>query len=541
MKIALVCVEDGLMSVGFRKMAAWIKQLNAHTSIYYVPFDNYRSLTTVLLGRYGESRGAPEAYLEDIATTLAQADMVGFSSMTGYAALTARIIAELRRVRPETYIVWGGIHPIIVPEDAIQHADAICTGEGEFAFAEFFEKFCSGQDYTGTRNFWFKQGEKIIKNGFLPLMTPAQMDSLPLLHYGRDEHIYEPGNGFVPLTTRHYIDHNGLSYNTVWSIGCPFKCTYCGNTKFIDNDRTYTKIRHPKVQYIIDEIRAALRVHPHLSTVVFHDDSFMALKKDVIQEFCREYDRQVGVPYVVSGVIPNYVREDKLRLMVHSGLNRVRMGIQNGSERILKFYERPTPPPRIHEAARVLSKYQRYMIPPAYDIILDNPVETRQDVLDNLEFLFALARPYTLNIYSLRAIPNTQLEKQMRERNINIDQISANYTHNAPTMANCLVYLLATCRVPRWLFDFMARRAQPLTTPQPLYPRLNLAFRLLYLSRRALNHLRFMDFSVLAGPSGYWLWRTGLLGWWRQRLPHLALDEAEVLSSRPNTLVADRA
>jgi radical SAM superfamily enzyme YgiQ (UPF0313 family) len=48
-----------------------------------------------------------------------------------------RIIATIRELNSKAYIVWGGIHPIIHPEDAIKHADAICTGEGEFAFKNF--------------------------------------------------------------------------------------------------------------------------------------------------------------------------------------------------------------------------------------------------------------------------------------------------------------------------------------------------------------------------------------------------------------------
>jgi coproporphyrinogen III oxidase-like Fe-S oxidoreductase len=261
-------------------------------------------------------------------------------------------------------------------------------------------------------------------------MTGEEMTQLPLLHYGKDESIYEPGRGYVPLGLRHYLNYNGLSYNTVWSVGCPFKCTYCGNTKFIDNDKTYRKLRHPTVQYIIDELAQAVRVHPHLSTVVFHDDSFLALAPRVLQKFAQKYKEQIGVPFCIQGVIPNYVRADKLELLLGSGLNRVRMGIQNGSERILKFYERPTPPPRIMEAAEVLSQYSRYMIPPAYDIILDNPVEAKEDVVENIEFLHKLPRPFTLNIFSLRAIPNTELEKQMRQRKIDIVEISAIYQHN---------------------------------------------------------------------------------------------------------------
>lgn len=69
----------------------------------------------------------------------------------------------------------------------------------------------------------------------------------------------------------------------------------------------------------------------------------------------------------VVGVMPNYVKEDKFAILVEAGMNRVRMGIQNGSWDILQFYERPTPPERILEAAAVIAKFKGYMIPPNYE------------------------------------------------------------------------------------------------------------------------------------------------------------------------------
>src|SRR5262249_39136011 len=153
--------------------------------------------------------------------------------------------------------------------------------------------------------------------------------------------------------------------------------------------------------------------HPHLSTVIFHDDSFMALPYRVLQEFSTEWKQQVGLPFMIAGVIPNYVREDKLAVLVDARMNRLRMGIPNGHWNILQFYERPTPPKRILEAGRTIAKFRGYMIPPNYDIIVDNPIETEEDVKTNLRFLYELARPYTLNVFSLRVIPNTVLARQM--------------------------------------------------------------------------------------------------------------------------------
>ena len=34
--------------------------------------------------------------------------------------------------------------------------------------------------------------------------------------------------------------------------------------------------------------------------------------------------------------------------------------------------------------------------------------------------------------------------------------------------------------------------------------------------KRAFDHLRFMDFSVLPGKVGYYLWKFGIIGFWRK-------------------------
>ena len=88
--------------------------------------------------------------VDQVAHGLLGSDLIGFSSMTGYADLTHRIIPRVRELDPDVSMIWGGIHAIIHPEDAIT-ADvaAICTGEGEFAFQQFFDAFRDGRDPTG--------------------------------------------------------------------------------------------------------------------------------------------------------------------------------------------------------------------------------------------------------------------------------------------------------------------------------------------------------------------------------------------------------
>ena len=218
--------------------------------------------------------------------------------------------------------------------------------------------------------------------------------------------MYRPGKGFTPMKAGDYLANDGLGYTTVWSIGCPFHCTFCGNTKFIANDPKYKKIRHPSPRYIVGEVKAVRARFPHISQINFYDDSFMAIPYGEIEELSELWKDELDIPFIVYGVIPNYVNRDKFEMLTWAGMNRVRMGIQSGSQRILDFYKRPTPPEQILAAGEVIASFSpEYHIPPAYDIIMDNPIETRQDVVDTLEFLYKMARPYTLFIYSLGSSP----------------------------------------------------------------------------------------------------------------------------------------
>ena len=515
LEIRLLCVEDGLDNVGFRKISAYIKSIHSNTKVAYVPVGNLRSPINLLTeGGSGEFK---EKDIDNVSEFLAEGDLVGLSSMTQYSSTVYKIIAKIRQFNPRAYIVWGGIHPIIQPEDAIKHADAVCTGEGEFAFKTFLELFKNGKDYTTAPSFWFRKDNNIIKNRNLPLMTPKEMDELPPLLYEDEELIYCRSKGFKKINSNDFINFTGLSYNTVWSIGCPLHCTYCGNTKFIEYDNAYRRLRHSSPRTIIEEIKRTKSKHPHLSTVIFHDDSFLSLRYEVLEEFCKLWKTEIKIPFAIYGLIPNYVREDKIALLVDAGMNRVRMGIQSGSDNILEFYKRPTKLYRIKEATEILNKFKKYMIPPAFDIILENPIETPEDTRATLDLIYEMPRPFTLNVYALRLIPNTQLAKDVEDRGFSIPPVDAGYLLNyRRTLGNILVFFITTFKVPRWLYKYLRNKVLPVHTKQPSYPVLFKIVRALYLIRRGINHLKFMDFSVIPGKPGYYLWKLKIISFWQR-------------------------
>ena len=98
------------------------------------------------------------------------------------------------------------------------------------------------------------------------------------------------------------------------------------------------------------------------------------------------------------------------------------MGIQTGSERTKRLYRRNYSNQQVIEAARIMNAFRDRIGAPQYDIIVDNPWETHEDLVDTLMFLTELPAPYNLFLLSLTFYPGTELyEKAKKEGKITND------------------------------------------------------------------------------------------------------------------------
>src|SRR5690606_2538949 len=64
-------------------------------------------------------------------------DMVGISAMTAYVNRGYEIADEFRR--RGIPVIMGGVHPSFMPEEALQHADAVCIGEAELVVPQILD------------------------------------------------------------------------------------------------------------------------------------------------------------------------------------------------------------------------------------------------------------------------------------------------------------------------------------------------------------------------------------------------------------------
>lgn len=244
--------------------------------------------------------------------------VVGYSAMTG----EHMGLIEINRVLKEDYkflAVFGGPHATFFPDLIKEYrCDAICIGEGDIAFPEFCRRVDQSEAYWETPNFIVKFDGKIVNNPPSPLVE--NLDNLPFpdrgIMYEADPHLLNEGKKIF-FATR----------------GCPYKCTYCFNSKYNETYHGKGKIlRHRSSENLIDEI-CSVQEHYRVDTVWLDDDTFLLKSRDWFRSFSMLYKERVKLP-LVCNVRANLVTEEVIALLKDAGLDAVYMGIECGNEDI---------------------------------------------------------------------------------------------------------------------------------------------------------------------------------------------------------------
>lgn len=302
-----------------------------------------------------------------------------------------------RKVREVTNapIVWGGVDPTVNPEWAIEHADIVCVGEGEYASLELTEALEGKRELESIQNLWIKKDETVIKNPIRPLLQDLDVLPFPNFDYSSIWHIDQD-------QIRHSVvpENSPLAnwYVIMTSRGCPYRCSYCIHGLSHDLLKDKGKyLRRRSVDNVISELKAYLQVRPHTSQILFYDDVF-TFDRPWIEHFAAEYQREIHLPFWVY-TYPEICDEVILGRLKEIGLMYVKMGVQSGSNRVMnQIYGRRLDQEKILKAAATLQKLDIYCI---YDMLIGIPLETEEDLRESLDLLLRLPRPFGLNVWPI--------------------------------------------------------------------------------------------------------------------------------------------
>jgi len=331
---------------------------------------------------------------------------VGISVRTTFFKLACELTAEIKK-RVETYVLWGGIHASIRPDQCILEADMVCVGEGESAVSELAVELAAGRFPKNINNLWVKSDGQVIKNEIRHLIQ--DLDAVPFPDFSEDGKYFIENDHVVSP----FIEKDRREYFLMSSRGCLFSCNYCCNQSLREIYYGRGKyVRRRSVDNVIDELKLARKMFPKVEMIYFFDDVF-SFNIKWLEEFANKYKEEIGLPFFCYHH-PNVTNEKIVRALKSAGVEVMAAGIQSGSERITyQYFNRPVKNREIIKSAALLKKYK---IDCSFDLILDNPLENDQDKRKTLNLLLSIPRPFELFPVTLTHFPETKLTNILLEK-----------------------------------------------------------------------------------------------------------------------------
>ncbi len=507
-----------LSAFGVRALTAFLKQNGIEVQTIFLPggVERYRYGKDF---RYEYSQNI----LDEIIDLCKEADLIGISLMSNYFERAVQLSAAVKSAL-KTPVIWGGIHPTVMPEDSLKYCDMVCLSEGEYALLELVRKMENGQDISNVNNIWLKKDNRIIPNPLRPL--EQNLDVFPFYDFSLDNHfVYDFTQNHISPMTHELLKMSFLlephtegtfdisykrtrSYKTMTTRGCPHRCAFCAERTLSLLHKGEKYLRKKSVNHVINELLWVKKELPFVESIFLFDDTFLSRTTAEINDFASEYKQKIGLPFHIQAS-PLTLSQEKMEKLMDAGLVFVEMGIQTASEKGKELYNRHVSNEKVLSAARILSKYQGKIYPPCYHVILDNPWETTEDVMETLDLVLKIPAPFWLKRASLVCFPGTELFTKARKDGILkteddiIDQIYRKHLHQPKgSYVNFLMYLAGFSKFPRKIIQFLAKPAffKQFDTPalERFFLNLNKIGDMMILIAKGITALSVGDFSRIS-------------------------------------------
>jgi radical SAM superfamily enzyme YgiQ (UPF0313 family) len=289
---------------------------------------------------------------------------VGISSMSGLQiAYGLEFARKARSEKPLCPIVWGGVHPSLLPEQTAgnKYVDVAVRGEAEPIVVELAKRLQNDDTLDQVPGITYKHRGKIRSTPDAEQTDPNQIPiDLPydLLHMEK------------------YPSFREGRFHIQTSRGCPHGCGFCYNSVFNKN-----KWRAKSSERVLDEIEHILSRFPHVKCIDPIDDNFFVDKKRV-EDICRGLiERQIAITWRANCRFDYMSRYDRsfISLLQESGCVELDFGAETGSDRLLSFIGKGVTPDQMIKTVDNLKKWAP-SIEPYVSWMSGLPTETDEDL-----------------------------------------------------------------------------------------------------------------------------------------------------------------
>ncbi len=239
-------------------------------------------------------------------------DIVGITAMTQQAERAYEIADRFRA--SGRYVVMGGIHASVMPDEAADHADTVFAGEAETTWPQFLTDYASG-----TPKPLYRQADDVC----------VDMTSIPLPRYD--------------LVAKY-------RYPVIWvqtTRGCPHDCEFCAAS--IIYGRQY---KHKSVEQVAQEIRE-IRKYWKYAQIGFADDN-MFVNRSYSRELVAEF-KKLNFSWLAQSDISIARDEEFLSSLHDAGCRIVFIGFESVNRDNMKGLNRN------HWKEKMFAHYPEYI------------------------------------------------------------------------------------------------------------------------------------------------------------------------------------
>ena len=320
-----------------------------------------------------------------VAAASRDAVCVGITVLTGApihdALAVSRAVKAANGSKP---IIWGGWHPSLLASECLDEpsVDIVVTGQGEDTFRHIVDRLIAGESVSGCE-------------------SGAMKD---LNAYPAHDYSLIPVEKYFALKGSRQIDY-------ISSQGCRFRCAFCADPAVFN--RGWTGLDPERIASEIEFLHRRYAVQD----ISFQDETFFthaARVNTLADEFLK---RDLPITWTATLRADQACRlgESLFEKTVRSGLRRVMVGVESGSQDMLDRLHKDMKLEQVRVAADMCT---RHGVGAIFNFIVGFPGESEQSMQATLALAKQLRRwnpAFETPIFYYRPYPGNPLAEQAAE------------------------------------------------------------------------------------------------------------------------------
>ncbi len=327
-------------------------------------------------------------------------DVIGFSTICSSYPLTIRLAERLKRMYPETGIIFGGPQASVVDTatlEAFPFVDLIVRGEADETLAKVLKTGLKSPALLFLPGITFRSGGSVVRNPEAPLV--ADLDALPF-----------PAFDLLP-------DVKDASFFALeLGRGCPFACTFCSTNDFF---RRRFRLKSPEV--MLAQMQRVEREYGVRRFDLVHD--MFTVDRKRVAAFCNTLlDAEVNYRWGCSART-DCIDDELIALMRRAGCHSVFFGVETGSARLQRAIDKDL---NLPDAAARIASCTAAGMETSVSLITGFPEENEEDLSQTVGFLLDSARHERVEpqLHILSPLAGTPLYNRFRNELLSDDVFS---------------------------------------------------------------------------------------------------------------------